>query len=198
MQLFVFNVGQHWIWIQSSYASTLQANTEGNTHTHTHTTPTLTLIKIEIKRERMCNLSAIMTLNINNVLRIITSFYITKMWPDRHWPQKHFSQIMQPGLMAICTYFTRWLISTNSSDLTRTNSYDFDFCVQWPTPDPAPKPTRHWGLDKSYKIIQKRSYKCVWISHLIKYVRIDHEIALDNVTIHIVLVFNIRSNVLSF
>ncbi len=22
---------------------------------------------------------------------------------------------------------------------------------EWPTPNPAPKPTRHWGLDKSYK-----------------------------------------------
>ncbi len=21
---------------------------------------------------------------------------------------------------------------------------------EWPTPNPAPKPTRHWGLDKSY------------------------------------------------
>ncbi len=21
---------------------------------------------------------------------------------------------------------------------------------EWPTPNPAPKPTHHWGLDKSY------------------------------------------------
>ncbi len=21
---------------------------------------------------------------------------------------------------------------------------------EWPTPNPAPKPTRHWGLDQSY------------------------------------------------
>ncbi len=35
---------------------------------------------------------------------------------------------------------------------------------EWTTPNPAAKPTRHWGLDKSYKIVQ--------ISHLVKYVRI--------------------------
>ncbi len=43
---------------------------------------------------------------------------------------------------------------------------------EWPTPNPAPKPTRHWGLDKSYKIIRVRLYEFVWISHLVKYVRI--------------------------
>ncbi len=32
---------------------------------------------------------------------------------------------------------------------------------EWPTPNPAPKPTRHWGLDKFVRI-----------SHLVKYVRI--------------------------
>ncbi len=35
---------------------------------------------------------------------------------------------------------------------------------EWPTPKPAPKPTHHWGLDNSYKIVR--------ISHLVKYVRI--------------------------
>ncbi len=34
-------------------------------------------------------------------------------------------QEIQPDLTAIRTYFTRWLIRTNSYDLTRTNSYDF-------------------------------------------------------------------------
>ncbi len=29
------------------------------------------------------------------------------------------------------------------------NSYEF---VEWPTPNPAPKPARHWGLDKSRQI----------------------------------------------
>ncbi len=33
--------------------------------------------------------------------------------------------LIQPDLTAIRTYFTRWLIRTNSYDLTRTNSYDF-------------------------------------------------------------------------
>ncbi len=27
---------------------------------------------------------------------------------------------------------------------------------EWPTANPAPKPTRYWGLDKSYKIVQVR------------------------------------------
>ncbi len=34
-------------------------------------------------------------------------------------------EFVQPDLTAIRTYFTRWLIRTNSYDLTRTNSYDF-------------------------------------------------------------------------
>ncbi len=41
------------------------------------------------------------------------------------------------------------------------NSYE------WPTPKPAPKPNRHWGLEKLVK-----SYEFVRISHLVKYVRI--------------------------
>ncbi len=39
---------------------------------------------------------------------------------------------------------------------------------EWPTPNPAPKPTRHWGVDKSYKIVRVKSYEFVWISHLVK------------------------------
>ncbi len=35
------------------------------------------------------------------------------------------------------------------------------------TPNPASKPTHHWGLDKSTK-----SYEFVRINHLVKYVRI--------------------------
>ncbi len=62
------------------------------------------------------------------------------------------------------TYFT--------SSPIRMNSYE------WPTPNPAPKPTCHCGLDKSYKIEWVRSYKFVRISHLVKYIRIVHEIAL--------------------
>ncbi len=40
---------------------------------------------------------------------------------------------------------------------------------KWPTPNTAPKPTFHWGLDKSY---EWGRMKFVRISHLIKYVRI--------------------------
>ncbi len=46
-----------------------------------------------------------------------------------------------------------------------------------PTPNPTPKPIRHWGLDKSYKIVRVRLYKFVQISHLIKYAQIGREIA---------------------
>ncbi len=55
---------------------------------------------------------------------------------------------------------------------------------EWPTPNPAPKPTRHWGVDKSYKIVQVRLYEFVRISYLIKYVRIGCEIALENSALH--------------
>jgi len=47
-----------------------------------------------------------------------------------------------------------------------------------PTPNPAPKSTRHWGLDKSYEFVRVRSYEFVQISHLVKYVCIGREIAL--------------------
>ncbi len=48
-----------------------------------------------------------------------------------------FAWLFQPDLTAIRTYFTRWLIHMN--------------LYEWPTPNPAPKPTHHWGLDKSYE-----------------------------------------------
>ncbi len=50
---------------------------------------------------------------------------------------------------------------------------------KWPTPNLAPKPTHHWGLDNSYKIVQVRLYKFVRISHLVKYLQISREIALS-------------------
>ncbi len=40
--------------------------------------------------------------------------------------------------------------------------YELAICMnlyELPTPNPAPKPNRHWGLNKSYKIVQVRSYK---------------------------------------
>ncbi len=49
------------------------------------------------------------------------------------------------------------------------NSYEF---VRMTYPNPAPKPTRHWGLDKSYKITRVWSYEFVQISHLVKYIQI--------------------------
>ncbi len=75
-----------------------------------------------------------------------------------------YSSYIQPNLTEIRTYFTRWLI--------RMNLYE------WPTLNPAPKPTRHWGLEKSYKIVRVRSYEFVQISHLVKYVQIGREIVL--------------------
>ncbi len=90
--------------------------------------------------------------------------------------------------MAIRKYYTRWLIRTNSYDLTGIGIckiftklyvfYEFLNSYEWPTPNPARKPIHHWGLDKSYKIVRVRSYKFVQISHLVKYVQIGHEIAL--------------------
>ncbi len=47
-----------------------------------------------------------------------------------------------------------------------------------PPHNTAPKPTRHWRLDKSYQIVQVRLYEFVRISHLVKYVRIGHETVL--------------------
>ena len=51
-----------------------------------------------------------------------------------------------------CTYFTSCPIQIYS--------------YEWPTPDSAPKPTHHVGLDKSYKFVRVRSYEFVRISHL--------------------------------
>ncbi len=45
-----------------------------------------------------------------------------------------------------------------------------------PTTNPTPKPTLHWGLDKSLK---NHTSEVVWISHLVKYVEIGREIVLD-------------------
>ncbi len=56
------------------------------------------------------------------------------------------------------SHFTRWLIRTNSLVQIYTifaKSYVFYELpihmnlYEWPTPNPAPKPTRHWGLDKT-------------------------------------------------
>ncbi len=64
------------------------------------------------------------------------------------------NRLVQPDLMAIHTYFTRWLI--------RMNLYE------WPRPNHAPKPTCHWGLDKLHERGRTNSYKLA----LVKYVRI--------------------------
>ncbi len=67
--------------------------------------------------------------------------------------------VCQPNLTAIRTYFTRWLIRTTSLVQIQTifaKSYVFYEVpismnlYELPTSNPAPKPTRHWGLDKSY------------------------------------------------
>ncbi len=51
----------------------------------------------------------------------------------------------------------------------RMNSYYL------PTPNPAAKPTHHWGLDNPYSIVRVRLYKLVRISHLVKYLQIGRE-----------------------
>ncbi len=101
--------------------------------------------------------------------------------------EEQYYEFGQPDLTAIRTYFTRWLIRTTSLVQIHTIFaklyvfYELPIRMnlyEWPTPNPAPKPTRHWGLDKSYKIVRVRSYEFVRISHLIKYVWIGREIAL--------------------
>ncbi len=42
-----------------------------------------------------------------------------------------------------------------NSSLIESNEWFFELLIRinlykWPTPNPAPKPTRHWGLEKSY------------------------------------------------
>ncbi len=81
-------------------------------------------------------------------------------------------KLFQPDLTAIRTYFTRWLIRTNSYDLTRTNSYDFAKSYvfyelpirmnlyEWPTPNPAPKPYPSLGFRQ---IVQNRTSEVVLI-----------------------------------
>ncbi len=66
---------------------------------------------------------------------------------------------LQPDLTAIRTYFTRWRIRTTTLvqiHMIFAKSYVFYELpirmnlYEWPTPNPTPKPTHHWGLDKLY------------------------------------------------
>ncbi len=66
--------------------------------------------------------------------------------------------VIQRYLTAIRTYFTRWLIRTNSYDLTRTILYDLS------------KPQWRVGLGAGLGV--GHLYEFVRISHLVKYVRI--------------------------
>ncbi len=57
-----------------------------------------------------------------------------------------FYQTHQPDFTAIRTYFTRWLINTNSYFAKSYVFYELPIRMnlyEWPTPNPAPKPTRH-------------------------------------------------------
>ncbi len=66
----------------------------------------------------------------------------------------------QPDLTAIPTYYTRWLIRTTALVHIHkifAKSYIFYKLAirmnlyEWPTPNPAPKPTHHRALDNSIK-----------------------------------------------
>ncbi len=70
--------------------------------------------------------------------------------------------------ISLRTYFTRWLIHATSLVQIHTifaKSYVFNELLihmnlyKLPTPNPAPKRTLHWGLDKSNKIVRVRSYE---------------------------------------
>ncbi len=105
-------------------------------------------------------------LNVNNVCVSIhgeadteqhTLFTFSGYSPK--WCQGDTEEMNQPHLTAIYTYFTRWLIHTTSiiqNYMIFAKLYIFYGSkvnlYEWPTPNPAPKSTRHWGLDKSYKI----------------------------------------------
>ncbi len=53
-----------------------------------------------------------------------------------------FVQIRTTSLVQIHTIFAKSYVFYELG--IRMNLYE------WSTPNPAPKPTRHWGLDKSY------------------------------------------------
>ncbi len=63
---------------------------------------------------------------------------------------------------------------------------------KWPTPNPTPKPTRHWGLDKSYKIVRLRSFFNVnfqrlqnqYFDHWQLIHHIHHKITVTNISLH--------------
>ncbi len=66
-------------------------------------------------------------------------------------------QTEQPDLTAIRTYFIICMTSLVQIHTFFAKSYIFYELpirmnlYEWPTPNPAPKPTRHWGSDKSYE-----------------------------------------------
>ncbi len=69
------------------------------------------------------------------------------------WLWLYINAISRP----ICTYFTRWLIRTNSHDLTRTILYDLS------------KP--QWRVGLGAELGVGHSYKFLQIVQLVKYVR---------------------------
>ncbi len=84
------------------------------------------------------------------------------------------SQLIQPDLTAIRTYYMRWIIRTTSLVQIQTvfaKSYVFYELLihinlyEWPTPNPT-------------QIVQNGTSEVVRISHLVKYEWIGHEIAL--------------------
>ncbi len=59
------------------------------------------------------------------------------------WKEQQFVHILRGGwFVQIRTIFAK-------SYVFYELPIHMNLC-EWPTPSPAPKPTRHWGLDKSY------------------------------------------------
>ncbi len=90
-------------------------------------------------------------------------------WPTPNPARPLLNLGSQPDPTAIRTYFTRWLIRTNSYEFVRIRTtslvirtiffakwylfYELHNSYEWPTSNPAPKPTRHWGVDNSYELV---------------------------------------------
>ncbi len=89
--------------------------------------------------------------------------------------------IYQLDLIAISTYFTKWLIRTKFAWPRSYKFIRFLLNRMYLTSCPfvwilmndlhiTPPRTRHWGLDKSCKIVQVRLYEFVRVSNLGKYI----------------------------
>ncbi len=127
-------------------------------------------------------------------VRIVRLFFFrTRLYNSQMWV--YISHFWEKTTWSHGNSFILYEVA-NSYEFVRPHLYEFIWFLlnrmyftsspinmnlyEWPTSNTAPIPTCHWGLDKSYKIVQVRSYEFIWISHLVKYVRNGRERALEN------------------